>query len=101
MQAFKLSADNKLGGSSPFKSTGHGVYGYQKEHKSLIHLTTEPFSILPQTILDEFWFREDGSISGLCSHIAPSLNDTSVCKNANISLHLCIKRSTVFTESDI
>ena len=44
----------------------------------LVHLTTEQFSILPQTILDEVWPREDSSVSGLCSHLASSLHGTAM-----------------------
>lgn len=32
-------------------------------------------TILAQSILNELWYREDGIISGLCSHMAFSCND--------------------------
>jgi len=41
----------------------------------LIYLTTEPFSTLPQSLLNEFQAREDGSISGSCLHMASSLHE--------------------------
>ena len=68
MQAFELSADNKLDGLSPLYYTGQGVHGFQEEFQILIHLTTELSSILSQ-----LWCREDGGISGLCSHLASFL----------------------------
>ena len=43
-----------------------------------IHLTTEQFSTLPPSILNELWFREDSSVSGSCSHMAPSLHDRAL-----------------------
>ena len=55
IQAFELSVDNKLDGSSPLFFTGHGVLGFLKEFQILIHLNSEEFFILSQTILDEVW----------------------------------------------
>jgi len=46
-----------------------------KELQILPRLTTEQFSTLPQSIFDELWSREDGSVSGSCSQVASSLHD--------------------------
>ena len=48
----------------------------------LIHLTTQQFSIYPQTILDELWPRGEGGIFGLCSDMTSSLYNaafTCIC----------------------
>lgn len=68
----ELSADNKPNGPSPLQSGGCGVHVFQKQFQILIRLTTEHFYILPQSIFNELWLREDGRISGswhseLCS----------------------------------
>ena len=39
----------------------------------LIHLTSDQFSIYPQTISDDLWSREDSSVSGWCSYVSSSL----------------------------
>jgi len=51
MQGLELSANNKPNGPFPLQSEGRGVSDFQKEFQFLIHLTTEQFSTLPQSIL--------------------------------------------------
>ena len=41
----------------------------------LIPISTKRFPTLPQSILKELWPKEDGSVSGSCSQMAPSLHD--------------------------
>ncbi|KAF3690319.1 hypothetical protein EXN66_Car005991 [Channa argus] len=97
MQALDRSADNKADGPSPLQSTGQCIHGFHKEFHILIHLTTEQFSILPQTILNELWPREHSSISGSYSHMASSLHDpasTNICR-----LHSERCSQTVISES--
>ena len=54
------SADNQLDGSSTLVCTS--VHGFLIEFQISINLTTEQFSIYPQTILDELWSREDKTL---------------------------------------
>ena len=54
----------------------------EDEFQILIHLTTEQFSSLIQSILNELWSRENSTVSGSCSHVASSLHDgalTCIC----------------------
>ena len=74
MQAFELLTDSKLDGPSPILSDGVTMAS-KKEFQILIHLTPKQFSILPQTILDQLWLREDDGVSGSCSHIISSLHE--------------------------
>ena len=69
--------------------TGHGVRGFHKELQMLIRLTTDQFSTLTQTILDELWSTEDGPISGWCSHMASSLRDTALSCICGLDWKLC------------
>lgn len=43
---------------------------FQKQFQTLIHLTSERFSILPRLILSELWSWEDSSVSRSCSYVA-------------------------------
>ncbi|XP_026870154.2 tumor necrosis factor receptor superfamily member 14-like isoform X2 [Electrophorus electricus] len=52
MEAFELYTD-KLGGPFPLESAGHGIHGFQKEFQFFIHMTTEQFSVLPRSILND------------------------------------------------
>jgi len=71
MQAIKLGSVNKPDGPFPLYFEGCSEI---KCHISL-HLITEQFSTLPQSILNEIWSRENSSVSGSCSHVASSLHD--------------------------
>ena len=57
--------------------------------QTMIHLTTEQFSILPKTMLDELWPREDGGVSGSCSHMTSSLHDTALTCFCGYQRELC------------
>jgi len=79
---FELRADNKL---VPL------LFSLEDTASILIHLPTEQFPTLPQSILNELWSREDGRVSGSCSHMASSLHDRALT---------CMARWAVFTDND-
>ena len=87
MATFELSTDNKLDGSSPLSSAGHGFCGFQKEYQILVHLATE--SLVNRIILDELWSREDGGISEWCSHVTSSLHDAALSFICGLQSELC------------
>jgi len=95
MQAFKLSANTKQDGSSPLQNGGCRNRYFQKELQILTHLTTEQFSALPRSILNELWPREDGSVycyltvvSG--SRMVFSLHDRAVSCISGCHGELCL-----------
>lgn len=63
---------------------------FQKEFEISVCLTTEQFSTLPQSSLNELWTREDGSVSGSC---------LPLCMNKCINLHLQMTQLPVLTDS--
>ena len=88
----------QLDGQTEVGLTEHNSHHFQKEFQILINLTTEQFSILLQTIFDELWAREDGSISGSCSHMASSLSDAALTSSDGLhSERFCVQ--TVISKS--
>ena len=96
MQASELSADNETNGSSRLLSGG-SVHDFQKGFHIVICLTTEQFSTLPQSILNELWASEDVGISGSCRHIASSLHHSSLTYICGYHSELCSQ--TMFSGS--
>ncbi len=56
---------------------------FQKELQILIRLTTEQFSTLPQSILNEPWPRENACASGSCLDMASFLTYRVLAGNGN------------------
>lgn len=66
----------------------------------LIRLTTEQFSALTQSILNERWPEEDSSVSGSCSHTTSSLHHRSSNLNlwiANMHAVISMTESCLFS----
>ena len=89
--AVELSADNNLDDLSPLFQD---MVSQVSKTNVQIHLTTEEFSIYPQTISDELWSREDGGVSGSCSPVSSSSSWSS------FNLYLWFVWWTVFTDGD-
>ena len=66
MLAFELCAYNSPAGSFPLWSGGHDDHSFQKQFEMWTRQTTEHFSTLHQSILDELGPSEAGGVSGCC-----------------------------------
>jgi len=74
MLAFELCAYNSPDGPFPLWSGGHNVHIFQKQFEMWTCQTTEHFSTLHQSILDELGPREAGGVSGCCWYMAFTLH---------------------------
>ncbi len=75
--------------TSDNKGLLHGVPVFQKELQILIRLTTEQFSTLPQSILNEPWPRENACASGSCLDMASFLTYRVLAGNGEWHGGLC------------
>ena len=73
MQAFDLSTDNKL----VFSTLVHRAHHSWFPRRIFIHLTREQIFIFKPFSMS-FGPREDGGVSGSCSHMISSLHDTAL-----------------------
>ncbi len=89
MQASELSADNNLVVLVLFSPDDMASQFSKKNFKILIRLTTEQFSTLPQSILNEPWPRENACASGSCLDMASFLTYRVLAGNGEWHGGLC------------